>query len=195
MSLIKKLLLVLLLTITSAHAERVSLVDDLAADQELAKAESKAILLMFSATDCPYCIVMEEDFLDPILINPETSSVLIRKIEIDINENLIDFDGKQINARDLVDRYRIRVTPTLLFLEPGGYEIAGRIVGVMTRDYLGLYIDNKIELAKRRIAFDRRPPRSKSLSPAKKYIPKIHGVVTANTREDIIQKEVSAAAK
>jgi len=153
MSLIMKFLSILLLAFSlTVHAERVELAKDFSADKKLAQEQDKAILLMFSATDCPYCAVMEEDFLDPMLINPEDTGAIIRKVEIDMPEEIVNFNGSKTSVKDLTDSYRIRVTPTLLFLDTDGREKAGRIVGVMTRDYLGYFIDKNIELVKRRMA-------------------------------------------
>ncbi len=152
MSLINKFLAVLLLlTASNIWAQRVVSVENLVTTKQLAASKDKAILIMFSASDCPYCVVMEEDFLDPMLINPDSTDAIIRKVEIDDPGDIIDFNGEKISIRDFATKLRIRVTPTLLFFDTKGQEKAGRIIGTMTRDYLGLYIDNKIELVKYRM--------------------------------------------
>ena len=52
---------------------------------------------------------------------------------------------------DLASRFAARVTPTLLFLDPFGAEIAPRIVGVNTIEMFGYYVDKAIETARKRL--------------------------------------------
>lgn len=156
MSLVNKFLLAwLLISVSNVWAERVVTVENLTVDKQIALSKDKAILIMFSASDCPYCVIMENDFLDPMLIKADEIGAIIRKIEIDNPGYIIDFDGQKIAVKDFANKHRIRVTPTLLFFDPAGNEKASRIIGILTRDYLGVYIDRKIELVKYRMKASR----------------------------------------
>jgi thioredoxin-related protein len=106
------------------------------------------ILLSFSAIDCSYCELLEEEFLEPMLLGGEyTDKIIIRKLVLDNGSRVGDFSGRQIDATRLSDRYRIYVTPTMLFVDSDGRELAERMVGINTPELFGGYLDNCIETA------------------------------------------------
>jgi len=106
------------------------------------------ILLSFSALDCSYCDLLEEEFLEPMLLSGEyTDRIIIRKLVLDNGSRVGDFAGRQTDATLLSDRYRIFVTPTILFLDADGRELAERMVGINTPEMFGGYLDNCIETA------------------------------------------------
>ncbi|RMG30258.1 MAG: hypothetical protein D6721_04240 [Gammaproteobacteria bacterium] len=148
-------LLLCLVGFGTAHAAGVTAVprvQDLQALGREARARGLPILLAFMASDCAYCETVEEDFLVPMLISGDYDDrVLIRKVVIDGNAWLRDFDGRRIDPEDLARRYGVRMTPTLLFLDPGGREIAERMVGLTTPDFYGGYIDAGIAQARRHL--------------------------------------------
>lgn len=106
------------------------------------------ILLSFSALACSYCDLLEEEFLEPMLLSGEyTDKIIIRKLVVDNGSRVGDFAGRQTDASLLSDRYRIFVTPTILFLDADGHELAERMVGINTPEMFGGYLDNCIETA------------------------------------------------
>ena len=106
------------------------------------------ILLSFSALDCSYCDLLEEEFLEPMLLSGEyTERIIIRKLVLDNGSRVGDFTGRQTDASLLSDRYRIFVTPTILFLDADGRELAERMIGINTPEMFGGYLDNCIETA------------------------------------------------
>jgi thioredoxin-related protein len=106
------------------------------------------ILLTFSAIECSYCDLLEEEFLEPMLLGDEyTDKIIIRKLVLDNGSRIGDFSGRQIDATQLSDRYRIYVTPTILFVDASGRELAERMVGINTPEMFGGYLDNCIETA------------------------------------------------
>ena len=106
------------------------------------------ILLTFSAIECSYCELLEEEFLEPMLLGDEyTDKIIIRKLVLDNGSRVGDFSGRQIDATQLSDRYRIYVTPTILFVDASGRELAERMVGINTPEMFGGYLDNCIETA------------------------------------------------
>jgi len=52
---------------------------------------------------------------------------------------------KKISNRDLIQRYQVDVTPTIIFLGPDGREVASSIVGFLTVDFYGAYLDQSIQ--------------------------------------------------
>jgi thioredoxin-related protein len=106
------------------------------------------ILLMFSANHCSYCVRLEEEFLKPMLRSGDYGDkVLIRKMKIDGSGTVRDFDGKLITVDEFTDRYNISVTPTVVFLDGSGAQLAPKRVGLSTPDFYGGYLDQSIDLA------------------------------------------------
>jgi thioredoxin-related protein len=110
------------------------------------------LLLEFHAESCPYCLTLEEDFLQPMLLNNGyVPKVIIRKVQIDSGDTLVNFNGNSIEASMFAKGYGVSLTPTLLFLDADGREVAERIVGLNTPSLFGAYIDMGIEKALKKI--------------------------------------------
>jgi len=134
---------------TALRAEvEVPVARNLQADSLLAHARQLPILLAFSAIDCSYCELLEVEFLRPMLLGGGyRDRIIIRKLVLDNGSRLADFSGQRINATRLSDRYRVTVTPTLLFVDENGMELAERMVGINTPELFGGYLDDCIETA------------------------------------------------
>ena len=106
------------------------------------------LLLEFAADSCEYCVLLEEEVLKPMLRNRDYDQrVLVRKVALDRAAQLRDFDGQKVSAAELAERYRIGVTPTLIFVDRRGEELAERMVGVTTLDFYGGYLDQALDSA------------------------------------------------
>ena len=131
---------------------RIREVNDLRAEAQQARQRQLPILLMFAADHCAYCHVVEDDFLEPMLRSGEyEDKVLIRKLDLDNYAQLTDFDGSRIDPGELAGRYDISVTPTLVFIDAEGRQLAAKMVGLTTPDFYGGYIDQAIETALERL--------------------------------------------
>ena len=133
-----------------SQAEDIQLhtVKDLESLAKQATSRNVAILLMFSANTCPYCTIMEENYLLPMLRSGEyKDKVIIRKIMTDDLDTLADFNGKKIEIDDLTSRYQAWVTPTLVFLNNQGQQIAPKLVGIGTEGFFAGDIDDAIDVA------------------------------------------------
>ena len=127
---------------------RIQKVIDLESLGEMARDKSLPILIMFSQEDCPYCTIMEEAYLKPILRSGQyTDKVIIRKVKIDDMDTFTDFNGERVEADHLTSRYRAWVTPTLIFVNGDGKEMAPKLVGIGTEGFFAGDIDNAIDLA------------------------------------------------
>ncbi len=143
----------MMLTARAGAAPPVPLLNDLQAAAREADEREIPILLSFSAHYCGYCDLLEEEFLQPMLISGDyEDKVLIGKILIDDEQRIRDFTGVSTSGPELADRYRIDLTPTLVLLDGRGDELTHRLVGLTTLDFFGGYLDNAIDeaLAKRR---------------------------------------------
>ncbi|WP_126454993.1 thioredoxin family protein [Sulfuriflexus mobilis] len=104
------------------------------------------ILVLFSSSDCDYCTVVIEEFINPILISGDyTDKVIIRVVDIDDGENVRDFTGRLVDSDTFATRYGIELTPTIVFLDARGHEISQRIMGLGTIDLYGGYLDAAID--------------------------------------------------
>jgi thioredoxin-related protein len=127
-------------------------ITDLQQDGGLARKQKLPILLTFTSTICSYCDQLEEDFLQPMLLSGDyRDRVLIRKLVIDGGRTITDFNGEPTTADKLSNRYRVFVTPTLLFVDGNGQELAERILGINTPELFGGYLDDCIDTALERI--------------------------------------------
>lgn len=139
-------------------APRVEQSRDISADARLAETHKLPILLAFTTDYCDYCVQLEEDFLKPMLISGHyLDKILIRKLVVGSSYRLIDFDGTATNTDQFASRYRVRLYPTLLFLDSQGNELAERMVGINTPEFYGGYLDQNIDTALSRVRDSGQP--------------------------------------
>ncbi len=125
---------------------------DLSREGEEAQRRGLPILIMFSMEHCPYCEIVREEFLKPMLRSGDyDNKVIMREIQSDSFETLRDFDGKAITADALAHRYNASLSPTVVFLDPDGRELVSRLVGITTVHYYGGFLDEAIEQSLQRM--------------------------------------------
>lgn len=113
-----------------------------------AQKKNLPILLVFSASDCSFCELLENEILKPMILSGDYyDRVIIRKVVMDDESTLRDFDGEEVSMEDFSDRYDIFVTPTMLFLDPAGLELSERLLGINTVEMFGGRVDRAIELS------------------------------------------------
>ena len=144
------------LTLAAAAAAgeppRVPVAADLAAAGRAAEGSGRALVLVFSSSDCGYCHVLDREILEPMLRSGEyDGTVLIRKVMLDPGESVRDFGGREVETHRLADRYGVFVTPTVLFVDAAGHELAPRLVGINTVELYGAYLDEAIAQAVARV--------------------------------------------
>ena len=133
----------------AAGAERVAAklpgAGDLKADGVDARERHVPILLFFNRAGCVYCERALREYLTPMQGDPAYAGrVLFRQVEIDKPLRLVDFAGRATTHRDFAARYRIRLTPTIWFVDGEGTALAEPIVGLPTIDFFGAYLDQRI---------------------------------------------------
>lgn len=155
---IQRLLILLLLLLAGptfseeTKAEiRVPLTTNLQADAALAQARSIPLLIMFSLDNCPYCMVVREEFLDPMQRNSDYhNKVLMRILKMD-GGFVTDFDGHRVPVDDLAVRYGASVAPTVVLLDHSGRMLTKRLLGISTPDFYGGYLDAAINESLQRL--------------------------------------------
>lgn len=102
----------------------------------------RPVILAFTADDCPYCKYVKESHLIPM--HERGDDVTIREVDVGSGRALTTFAGDTMEARDLGGEYNVQVTPTLVFLTPGGETGADNLVGVSSQDYYGAYLERRL---------------------------------------------------
>ncbi len=141
------------LACASASVVAVPLTQNLSADGARAENGCKPLMLEFSASDCGYCELLETEVLNPTLLNRDYDErVLMRKLLLDSSARLTDFDGdNRLSAQQLAERYKVWVTPTVLFVDAAGNELTERMVGVNTIEMYGGYLDLALDASRAKL--------------------------------------------
>jgi len=117
-------------------------VKDFSALAAEARQTEKIIMLEVTASYCSYCGVLEEEIIKPMIRSGDyDNTVLIRQLAMDSFYTIKDFAGNDTTPALLAQKYKIKITPTLLFLDADGNEVGERILGVYSLDFFGAYVD------------------------------------------------------
>ncbi|WP_428603321.1 thioredoxin family protein [Sedimenticola sp.] len=125
---------------------------NLQADGEAAQRDNKAILLLVSQEHCSYCVAIKRDVIVPMIMSGNyKNNLLIRELHLDGTSTVIDFDGVERDSYHFTYNYKVSVTPTLLFLDGRGKELAEKMVGFQTPDMYYYYVDQSIQESLKRL--------------------------------------------
>ena len=125
---------------------------ELVAVGQEARQRKLPILIMFSRQGCPYCDVVRDEFLKPMLRSGDyTNRVIMLEIHSDSHAQLRDFNGQMISAEALAHRYQASFAPTVVFLNHQGKELVERLIGITTRDFYGGFLDEAINQSLQRV--------------------------------------------
>ena len=107
------------------------------------------VLLLFTAEDCDYCDALRSFYLEPMIRSGKyASSILFRQLYIEDYRYLRDKNGQLMGGDQVALKYDVDVTPTILFLDADGNELAERIVGLSGADYFDKLLNTHISLAR-----------------------------------------------
>lgn len=146
---------VVLLTLFSSalHSAPLQEADNFEELAEIMREKKIPLLLAFEATHCNFCTRLKAEHLQPMNNNEGyTRRLLIRTIQIDGVEKITGFNGEKISRSALSKKYKAFLTPTLLFLNHKGEEVAERMLGYNSPDYFGLYLDQAIDAAEKEVS-------------------------------------------
>ena len=103
---------------------------------ETARARNVPILVQFCSFWCRHCDVMEQQVLKPMMLNNRyRERILLKKLEVDGDLMITDFDGSQYSSEEISKLYNVDFYPTLVFFDANGREISQRIVGMASVDF------------------------------------------------------------
>ncbi len=135
--------------IHASEAPRLPLAENLQQLAYAARERRIPILLVVSQSHCGYCELMRNEVLIPMQLSGDyRERALMRELMIDPGEMVTNFQGQRETADAFRARYQVHVTPTLLFLDDRGQEVAERILGINTLDYLLFYIEAALDSAR-----------------------------------------------
>ena len=121
---------------------------DFAMESRHAASQGRIIMLLVSQVHCPYCVLIKQDIIHPMIIGGDhADKLLIRELYIDRGDKIRDFDGKSVSGMAFAKKYGASFTPTLLFLDPQGRELTERMIGINTPEMYFYYIDQSIRKA------------------------------------------------
>ncbi|HVF65948.1 MAG TPA: thioredoxin fold domain-containing protein [Casimicrobiaceae bacterium] len=134
-----------------ARAHTLPLATNLAEDAEVGARGRKPILLFFDREECPYCERALREYLVPLSRDEWKDRALFRQVEMDRALPVIDFDGRPTTHAALAARYKATLSPTVLVVDGKGTPLSGPLVGLMTVDFYGSYLENALTEASKRM--------------------------------------------
>ncbi|WGZ94017.1 MAG: thioredoxin fold domain-containing protein [Candidatus Thiothrix putei] len=151
-SLLSLTLWIISLIPTAFAEEIIPETNDFYALQQEMKSKGLPLLLAFRADYCGFCRRLETEHLEPMLRSGQYDSrILIRRFDIGGNQTVIDFNGNKINAEEFAAKHQASLTPTLLFLNAEGNEVAERLLGYNSPDFYGAYLESAISAAQQAV--------------------------------------------
>ena len=106
------------------------------------------LVLYVSRTDCSFCQRFETRVLGPVMASGLYADVVIREVVLDATpgETLMPLAD---SMAEFVDRFEVAGTPTVLFLDPQGSEIARRYVGYSDNDFSQYRLERSLRSARK----------------------------------------------
>lgn len=106
----------------------------------------EALIVMITLRGCVYCDVVRNSYLHPLMREGKAFAV-----QIDMQDRtspIQDFQGNTTTPAALAERWKIGLTPTLLFVAADGRECAPRLEGVSSTDFYGEYLNQRLDAAR-----------------------------------------------
>jgi hypothetical protein len=109
---------------------------------ELAQAlkNKQPLVVMVSLEGCVFCHQARQSHLSPM----HRAGTNIVQVDMRSNQPVLDFAGKLTTHDELTRRWKVSITPTLLFFGPGGKEVAERMEGAYLPDFYGPYLEERM---------------------------------------------------
>lgn len=125
---------------------------NLQTDAEQARRERKPIVLFFSQPGCQWCHQVRNSYLAPLLRDlAPVEQPVIREADITDQSVVVGFGGQQTSASAMAGEFRIRFTPTIVFLDSSGTELVRPLIGGDTTGLYGGLLDNALAESRQRL--------------------------------------------
>ena len=128
----KIFLLLLLLNVSNLLANEDSFFTtsfgDMQEEMESANEKNKkGVFIFFTMDSCPWCAKMHKEVIpNPKIISFFSKHFVNIEVNIEGNNEMVDFNGDEIEQKKFAQRYKVRATPVLAFFNLEGKEIVRR---------------------------------------------------------------------
>ena len=113
-----------------------------------ARTRGVPIVIVFCSFWCQHCDAMEQQVLKPMMLDVKyRERILLKKLEVDSDSTITDFDGKQYRSDEISKVYNVDLYPTVVFFDANGREVSQRIVGMRSGEYVFNEFDGAIDKA------------------------------------------------
>ena len=107
--------------------------------------EGHPLVVMASLDGCPFCRVVRDSYLAPLL--RDTGQPVVQ-LDTASARPLLDFRGRPATHDSLLRAWGVKVFPTVLFFGRDGTEAAPRLVGSSIPDFYGAYLEQRLTAAR-----------------------------------------------
>ena len=114
----------------------------------------RVLVLVAEIENCGFCERVKQDFLLPLSRNSQWSSRFqVARIDLDSPQTMIDFAGQTTSQKAFAESLGADFSPTLMFINPlSGARVGEDIVGLVTPDFYGFYLQQQIARAHKRLS-------------------------------------------
>jgi len=120
--------------------------ENLQADAQQAITDKKPIVLFFTLPNCSYCRIVRYNYFLPLLKQRTgNDQPIIREISVTGQNRVILFDGQRVTEAELAGRYKVQMTPTVLFVNHEGEVLGNSILGGDHNNYIDLFDKSLVE--------------------------------------------------
>jgi thioredoxin-related protein len=125
---------------------------DFAADAREARLLRAPVLVLFSQSSCAWCERVRREYLAPMQNDPAyRNRVLIREVDADAGDALVDFSGARITQKEYAGRFRVKKVLVIVLLGPDGELLSEPMVGMALPDFYQAYLDDAIDNGRRKL--------------------------------------------
>lgn len=117
--------------------------------EELARAlqQGQPLVVMVSLEGCVFCRIVRQSHLAPMA----REGFPLVQVDMRSAQAVRDFEGRMTTHDELTRRWRVSITPTVLFFGAGGKEVAERMEGAYQPDFYGPYLEDRLVKARSRL--------------------------------------------
>lgn len=145
-----------LVALKPAHAQRIAIAHNLAAEARAAAQQGKPLLLFITQPGCPFCERARREYLRHLAMDPAYTSRLLFR-ELSIEGSVTGFDGKRSTGLAAARALKVKLYPTIVIVDGAGQVIAAPLVGFTVPDFYAAQIDGRIEEAESQLAARSKP--------------------------------------
>jgi thioredoxin-related protein len=107
------------------------------------------LVLLVSLPGCPYCELVRRSYLLPMRDEG------LHAWQIDLTDQrtpVRDFAGAPATGAQLARQWSIKLTPTVLFFDAKGQELAQRLLGIAMPEFYGYYLQEALAAARKKLS-------------------------------------------